>query len=100
MNAGEDLLESARRRDRDHVQAARYRWLVENAVIEFDAPHGRVRHDGKDSASTQQPLDNAIDAARNAGVLGTASPQDQAIYEGIADGYFRDRAPGVEGRND
>lgn len=43
--------------------AARYRWLVENAVIEFDAPHGRVHHDGKDPASTKTPLDHAIDAA-------------------------------------
>lgn len=47
-------LEEARR------DVERYAWVVENAVIEF----GHVRHDGLDPASTKQPLDNAVDAAR------------------------------------
>ena len=40
--------------------ALRYEWLAENAVIQT----GEWRHDGKDPASTKQPLDNAIDAIR------------------------------------
>jgi hypothetical protein len=43
----------------DEPDALRYQWLVENAVIQTD----HFRHDGKDPASTKQPLDNAIDAA-------------------------------------
>jgi hypothetical protein len=39
--------------------AKRYRWLVENAVIDT----AQWLHDGRDPASTKQPLDNAIDAA-------------------------------------
>ena len=38
--------------------AARYQWLVENAIIETP----RWRHDGKDPASTKHVLDRAIDA--------------------------------------
>ncbi len=41
------------------ADAERYRWLAANAVIETLA----FRHDGKDPASTIQPLSNAIDAA-------------------------------------
>lgn len=42
------------------ADAERYRWLVENAVIYAAS----FKHEGKDPASTKQPLDNAIDAAR------------------------------------
>jgi hypothetical protein len=67
----------------DAKDAARYRWLVENAVIEFDAPHGPVRHDGKDPASTKQPLDNAIDSATARGV---PAPDGQTKPPAHADG--------------
>jgi hypothetical protein len=40
--------------------AERYRWLIENAVIETDG----WRSDGRDAATTKQPVDAAIDAAR------------------------------------
>lgn len=39
--------------------AARYRWLAENAIIQWPG----VTHIGDDPASTRLPLDNAIDAA-------------------------------------
>lgn len=39
--------------------AERYRWAVENAIIETS----NFKHDGRDPASTKLPLDNAIDAA-------------------------------------
>jgi len=42
--------------------AARYQWLAENAIIEFN----NIRNDGRDPSSTKQPLDNAIDAAMGA----------------------------------
>jgi hypothetical protein len=42
------------------LDAERYRWLIENAVIETDG----WRSDGRDPATTKQPVDAAIDAAR------------------------------------
>lgn len=55
-------------RDGLREDALRYCWLNDNAVIETDT----FRHDGKDPASTKQPLDAAIDAARAA--LGDSAP--------------------------
>jgi hypothetical protein len=45
--------------EQSEPDAERYRWLVENAVIDT----AQWLHDGRDPASTKQPLDNAIDAA-------------------------------------
>jgi hypothetical protein len=44
---------------RNAEDAARYRWLVDNTALYADSFY----HDGRDSCSTRQPLDNAIDAA-------------------------------------
>jgi hypothetical protein len=53
----------------DARDAARYRWIAENAVI-YAAD---FKHEGKDPCSTKQPLDNAIDAAIRARQQGGAA---------------------------
>jgi len=45
--------------DEQAKDAERYRWLVEHAMVNTN----RFWHDGRDPASTKQPLDNAIDRA-------------------------------------
>lgn len=60
QDAAEALRDLASQIEALQADAERYCWLVENAVIYAAS----FKHEGKDPASTKQPLDNAIDAAR------------------------------------
>lgn len=68
----------------DNRDAERYRWLVENAVIETD----RWKHDGKDPSATKHPLDKAIDTAMDIRKEETPVPTIENGKENPDDEYF------------
>jgi hypothetical protein len=72
MSFGEDLLESARQRDRDRIDAARWRWLRSKVSGGYSTPGSPasfqlplIRPVGNImKGSVAQHLDAAVDAAR------------------------------------